>query len=315
MRLFKKTNIDFLGVRNRWYIISTLTILVGVVGFIVKGVQFGVDFKGGTEIVVSFDRKVETEDIRSALAKIGLAQSDIKSYGTGNGMLIRTTEQEEGSAIGNKIKEAMQQGLPGVKFDVLREDRIGPKVGKELRQDAIFAVLWAFAAILVYVAIRFKFAYGMGAVIALIHDIFTTFGVIIILNGLIPGLNLDITQEVIAAFLTLVGVSVNDTVVIFDRIRENEKIYRSMSLSEIMNKSLNETLSRTVITSGTIFLVLMVLLVFGGEVNRAFAFTMGFGIVTGTYSSIYVASAFVLDSKLRKEAKKAAKAVAVQTAQ
>ncbi len=315
MRLFKKTNIDFLGVRNRWYIISTLTILVGVVGFIVKGVQFGVDFKGGTEIVVTFDRKVETEDIRSALAKIGLAQSDIKSYGTGNGMLIRTTEQEEGSAIGNKIKEAMQQGLPGVKFDVLREDRIGPKVGKELRQDAIFAVLWAFVAILVYVAIRFKFAYGMGAVIALIHDVFTTFGVIIILNGLIPGLNLDITQEVIAAVLTLVGVSVNDTVVIFDRIRENEKIYRSMSLSEIMNKSLNETLSRTVITSGTIFLVLMVLLVFGGEVNRAFAFTMGFGIVTGTYSSIYVASAFVLDSKLRKEAKKAAKAVAVQTAQ
>ncbi len=315
MRLFKKTNIDFLGVRNRWYIISTLTILIGVVGFVVKGVQFGVDFKGGTEIVVSFDQKVETESIRSALAKVGLAQCDIKTYGTGNGVLIRTTEQEESAAIGNKIREGLSQGLPGVKFDVLREDRIGPKVGKELRQDAIFAVLWAFVAILAYVAIRFKFDYGMGAVVALIHDVFTTFGVIIIMNGVIPGLSLDITQEVIAAFLTLVGVSVNDTVVIFDRIRENEKIYRSMSLTEIMNKSLNETLSRTVITSGTIFLVLMVLLFFGGEVNAAFAFTMGFGIVTGTYSSIYVASAYVLDSRLRREAKKAAKAVAVQTAQ
>lgn len=315
MRLFKKTNINFLGVRNRWYIVSTVTILLGVVGFVVKGVQFGVDFKGGTEIVVSFDQKIEIASIRAALAKVGLEQSEIKTYGTGDAVLIRTTEQEEGSAIGNKITDGLRQGLPGVQFDVLKEDRIGPKVGKELRQDAIFAVLWAFVAILAYIAIRFKFTYGLGAVLALIHDIFATFGVIIIANGLIPSLNLDITQEVIAAFLTLVGVSVNDTVVIFDRIRENEKIYRSMSLAEVMNKSLNETLSRTIITSGTIFLVLMVLLIFGGEVNRAFAFTMGFGIITGTYSSIYVASAFVLDSKLRKEAKKAAKAVAVQTAQ
>lgn len=314
MRLFKKTNIDFLGVRNRWYIISTITILVGVVGVAIKGIQFGVDFKGGTEIVVSFDQKVDAANLRAAMGKVGLDKSEIKSYGTGNAVLIRTTEQEEGSAVANKITDGIRQGLPGVNFEVLKEDRIGPKVGKELRQDAIFAVLWAFVAILAYVAIRFKFAYGLGAVIALVHDIFTTFGVIVIMNGVIPGLNLEITQEVIAAFLTLVGVSVNDTVVIFDRIRENEKIYRSMSLSELMNKSLNETLSRTVITSGTIFLVLLVLLFFGGEVNRAFAFTMGFGIVTGTYSSIYVASAFVLDTKLLKDAK-AAKAVAAQAAQ
>jgi len=309
MRLFKKTNIDFIGSRGRWYIISTSVIVAGLIGVAVKGIQFGVDFKGGTEIVVSFDQKVEIGDIREALGKNGLEKSEIKSYGSGNSVLIRTTEQAEGAAVSNKITDALQRGLPGAKFEILKEDRIGPKIGKELRQDAIFAVLWAFVAILAYVAIRFKFAYGLGAVIALIHDIFTTFGVIIIVNGLIPGLNLEITQEVIAAFLTLVGVSVNDTVVIFDRIRENQKIYRSMSLAELMNKSLNETLSRTVITSGTIFLVLMVLLVFGGEVNRAFAFTMGFGIITGTYSSIYVASAFVLDSKLRKEAR-AAKALA-----
>ena len=309
MRLFKKTNIDFLGVRNRWYIISTLTIIIGIIGVAIKGIQYGVDFKGGTEIVVSFDQKVELGSIRDALGKAGLEKSEIKSYGTGTSVLIRTTEQEEGSAVTNKTTDALRQGFPGMKFEIIKEDRIGPKVGKELRQDAIFAVLWAFVAILAYVAIRFKFAYGLGAVIALIHDIFTTFGVIVIVNGLIPGLNLEITQEVIAAFLTLVGVSVNDTVVIFDRIRENEKIYRSMSLAEVMNKSLNETLSRTVITSGTIFLGLMVLLVFGGEVNRAFAFTMGFGIVTGTYSSIYVASAFVLDSKLRNEVR-AAKAIA-----
>jgi preprotein translocase SecF subunit len=313
MRLFKKTNINFLGVRNRWYIISTLTIFVGIIGVAVKGIQFGVDFKGGTEIVVSFDQKVEISAIRDALRKVGLEKSELKSYGTGTGVLIRTTEEGVGTSVSNKITNALHQGFPERKFEVDKGVRISPKVGKELRQDAIFAVLWAFIAILAYIAIRFKFSYGLGAVIALIHDIFTTFGVIVIMNGIIPGLNLEITQEVIAAFLTLVGVSVNDTVVIFDRIRENEKIYRSMSLAEIMNKSLNETLSRTIITSGTIFLVLMVLLVFGGEVNRAFAFTMGFGIFTGTYSSIYVASAFVLDTKLRKESK-TAKAIAAAAA-
>ncbi len=310
MRLFKKTNINFLGVRNRWYIISTATIIVGIIGVAIKGVQFGVDFKGGTEIVVSFDQKVQIGAIRDALGKVGLERSEIKSYGTGSAVLIRTTEEGVGSSVRDKITGALGSGFPERKFEVDKGVRISPKVGKELRQDAIFAVLWAFVAILAYIAIRFKFSYGLGAVIALIHDILTTFGVIIIMNGLIPGLNLEITQEVIAAFLTLVGVSVNDTVVIFDRIRENEKIYRSMSLAEIMNKSLNETLSRTVITSGTIFLVLMVLMVFGGEVNRAFAFTMGFGIVTGTYSSIYVASAFVLDTKLRQQAR-TAKAAAV----
>jgi preprotein translocase SecF subunit len=310
MRLFKKTNIDFLGVRNRWYIISTATIIIGMIGVVIKGVQFGVDFQGGTEIVVAFDQNVEMSAIRDALSKAGLGKSELKSYGAQGTVLIRTTEQEEGTAVGTAIKNALQNGFPDRKFDVLKEDRIGPKIGKELRQDAIYAVLWSFLAILAYVAVRFKFAYGMGAVLALVHDVFTTFGLIVIVNGLIPGLNLEISQEVIAAFLTLVGVSVNDTVVIFDRIRENEKIYRSMSLPEIMNKSLNETLSRTVITSGTIFLVLLVLLFFGGEVNRAFAFTMGFGIVTGTYSSIYVASAYVLDSKLRKEAR-AARAAAL----
>jgi preprotein translocase SecF subunit len=173
----------------------------------------------------------------------------------------------------------------------------------------MLAVLWSFVAILAYVAIRFKFAYGFGAVVALVHDVFTTLGFLSILNGLIPALNLDISQEVIAAFLTLIGVSVNDTVIIFDRIRENEKIFKSMSLGDLMNKSLNETLSRTIITSGTIFLVLLILLIFGGEVNRGFAFTMAFGIITGTYSSIYVASAFALDYTRFRNRKKAAKTV------
>jgi len=312
MRLFKKTSIDFLGARKTWYIVSTVTILIGMVFLAVKGVRFGVDFQGGTELVVAFDKPVEAGDLRTALGKVGLSRSEIKSYGTEGSVLIRTNEQEEGTGVASRIRSGLQQGFPDRKFEVLKEDKIGPKIGKELRRDAIYAVLWSFVAIMAYIGIRFKFSYGLGAVIALIHDVFTTFGVLIILEGVIPGLNLEINQEVIAAFLTLIGVSVNDTVVIFDRIRENEKIYRSLSLGEIMNKSLNETLSRTVITSATIFLVLIVLLVFGGEVNRAFAFTMAFGIITGTYSSIYVASAFVHDAKLRIQAR-ASKAVAAST--
>jgi preprotein translocase SecF subunit len=295
MRLFKKTHIDFLGVRKRWYFISATTIVIGLVAFAVRGIELGIDFRGGTEMVVAFQKKVEIGEIRAALAKVGLADSELKSYGAEDHTLIRTTEQQEGTAVSDKIRQALQESFPTNKFEISKEDRIGPKVGKELRRDAAYAVFWAIVVILIYIAIRFKFVYGFGAIIATVHDIITTFGVLVILRGVIPGLNLEFTQEIIAAFLTLVGVSVNDTVVIFDRIRENLKIHRTLPLEEVMNKSLNETLSRTVITSGMIFLVLVVLLIFGGEVNRPFAFTMAFGIVTGTYSSIYVASAIVLE--------------------
>ena len=150
---------------------------------------------------------------------------------------------------------------------------------------------------------RFKFIYGFGAVLALFHDVAVTLGILSLLDGVFPQLNLEISQEVIAAFLTIIGVSVNDTVVIFDRIRENLKIYRSMSLFELMNKSLNDTLSRTIITNGTVFLVLLTLLIFGGEVTRGFAFTLCVGMITGTYSTVYIASAVVIDWTNRKNKK------------
>jgi preprotein translocase subunit SecF len=306
MRLFKKTNIDFLGKRKMWYVVSTILVLFGMFSIVFKGINYGIDFQGGTELVLAFQQKVDVGEIRVALTKVGLGTSEIKSYGAENNVLIRTSEQAEGTGVADKIKNAMQVSFPDKKFTVIKEDKIGPKIGKELRGDAMLAVLWAFIAILAYIAIRFKFAYGFGAVVATVHDVFTTFGFLSLLNNLIPGLNLDISQEIIAAFLTLIGVSVNDTVIIFDRIRENEKIYRSMPLMDVMNKSLNDTLSRTIITSSTIFIVLIILLIFGGEVNRGFAFTMAFGIVTGTYSSIYVASAFVLDWTRFRNRKKAA---------
>jgi preprotein translocase SecF subunit len=277
-----------------------------MISIFTKGLSLGIDFQGGTELVIAFQQKVEISDVRTALNKVGLGKSEIKSYGGENYILIRTGEQAEGSTIADKIKSGIQTSFPDKKFEVVKEDKIGPKIGKELRRDAMYAVLWSFLAILTYVAIRFKFAYGAGAVLALIHDVLATLGFLSLMNGLIPGLNLEISQEIIAAFLTLIGVSVNDTVVIFDRIRENEKIYRSMSLFDVMNKSLNDTLSRTIITSATIFLVLIVLLIFGGEVNRGFAFTMAFGIITGTYSSIFIASAFVFEWNQYRIRKKAA---------
>jgi preprotein translocase SecF subunit len=301
MRLFRKTKIDFLGVRKTMYLLSSLVILAGIISLLIKGVSYGIDFRGGTELVLSFNSKPEIAQVRQALGTIGLRQSEIKSFGRDEDLLIRTTELGEGTVVGDRIKEAIRTTLPHLQFEVLKEDKIGPKIGEELRRDALYAILASLLVILAYVAIRFKFIYGVGAVVALFHDVLVAVGVISILDGVIPGLNLEITQEVVAALLTLVGISVNDTVVVFDRIRENLKIYRSMSLQEVINRSLNDTLSRTIITQGTTMLVLVILLSLGGEVTRGFAFTLIVGTIVGTYSSIYTASAIVLDWSLRKK--------------
>ncbi len=196
----------------------------------------------------------------------------------------------------------------------MKEDKIGPKIGGELRLDALKAVIASLVVVLIYLGFRFQFIYGAGAVIALFHDVLVTLGLISIVNGLTPYLNLEISQTVVAAFLTLIGFSSNDTVVIFDRIRENRKLYRTEGLIQIFNRSINETLSRTIITSGTIFLVLLMIFIFGGEVTRGFAFALLIGIVTGTYSSIYVASALVVDWTLYKERRKNAQSKAIAPA-
>lgn len=301
MRFFKKTNIDFLKPRRSMYLLSALVIAAGVVSLLVKGIDYGIDFRGGTEIVLQFENPLEISQLRTALGTTGMSQSEIKTFGSDQNILIRTTEQGEGMIVGDRIKNAIQGAFPDSKFIVLKEDKIGPKIGEELRRDAMYAVIAALVVILGYIAIRFKFIYGVGAVAALFHDVLVTLSVMSLLDGVFPHLNLEITQEVVAAFLTLVGVSVNDTVVIFDRIRENLKIYRTMSLGEVINRSVNDTLNRTLITNGTIFVVLLILLLGGGEVTRAFSFALVVGTIAGTYSTIYIASAIVLDWSLRKK--------------
>ena len=304
MRLFKKTNIDFVGKRYQWYVISCLVILVGMLSLTIKGFDFGIDFLGGTELVIAFQQTHSIGQIRDALGTVGMSQSEIKSFGAERNILIRTVMQEAGTATGDRIRQAITSRFPDDKFEVLKENKIGPKIGKELRRDAVYAVLASLVAILIYIAIRFKFAYGVGGVLALFHDVLVTLGVISLANGVLPGLNIEITQEVIAAFLTLIGVSINDTVVVFDLIRENLKIYRSLPLFEVMNMSINQTLSRTIITSATIIAVLLILLFAGGESTRGFAFTLTVGLIIGTYSSIFIASAFVLDWNVRKQRRK-----------
>jgi preprotein translocase SecF subunit len=299
MRFFGKTNIDFMGKRNLWYTVSLSVIVIGMLSVAFKGLDYGIDFLGGTEIVTKFERPVAIGDVRTVMNKIGYDRAEIKTFGSPRDIMVRTAEQGEGTTVGDRIRDGLKTAFPDNPFTVQKEDKIGPKIGAEIRRDAVYAVVASLFAIWIYVWLRFKFIYGVGAVVALFHDVLVTLGLVSLCNGI---LKLEIDQNMIAAFLTLVGLSVNDTVVIFDRIRENQKIFRNMPLMELMNKSLNETLSRTIITSGTIFIVLVVLVIFGGEVNRGFAFALTVGIVTGTYSSIYIASAVALEWVLRGKA-------------
>ncbi len=300
MRILQKTNIDFMSTRKIWYSISAGIILIGIIAAFVRGVSFGIDFLGGTEVLVRFETAPAISEVRNAVQSAGYTSSEIKSFGSANDILIRTPEQGEGTVTLDAIRQKLTSQFPNNPFKVLKEDKIGPKIGAELRKNAIYAIFSAMLIIMIYIGFRFQFIYGLAGVIALFHDVIATFGIIVLINGLSPYLNLEIDQNIMAAFLTLVGFSINDTVVIFDRIRENQKIHKSEDLSTIMNRSINETLSRSIITNGTVFIVLLVLVIFGGEVNRGFAFTFFIGTILGTYSTIYVASAIVLDFTQRK---------------
>lgn len=297
MQFFHNLHIDFLTKRKRFYIGSAILIIIGLSVFFFKGITLGIDFAGGTEILVRFQSDVHIDEVRSAMDKAGIVGAEIKTMGSERDILIRTAEQAEGTLVSDKIREAITNSLPNNTYEVLRIDKVGPKIGKELRVSAIYATVFSLIAILIYLAFRFEFVYALGAVLGLLHDVLITLGMIAIFHVIFPNLNLELNQGMVAAFLTLIGFSVNDTVIVFDRIRENIKLYKSEDILHVMNRSINTTLSRTIITSGTVFLTVFILLLFGGEVNRTFAFTFSVGVLTGTYSSIYIASAFVVDIK------------------
>ncbi len=302
MRFIGKTNIKFIEKRRIWYAVSATIILIGLISLIFRGIPLGLDFLGGTEVIVRFEKPVSIGDVRSAIAKIGLAKSEIKTYGTNNEILIRTSEQMEGAKMGEMILTALQSSFQDNKITILREEKVGPRIGAELRRKAFYTVVLSLIAMLIYIGLRFKPIYGLGAVAALFHDVLVTLGLCSILSG-VSYLNIEMNQTLLAALLTLVGLSVNDTIVVFDRIRENLKLHKAMNLIDLVNKSINETLSRTIITNGTVIVVLVILLIVGSEVTRGFAFALTVGMITGTYSSIYVASSLVVDFTLARQRK------------
>lgn len=298
MRIFENTHYDFLHHRTKYYIISASIIIIGfAILFLMKSIPLGIDFSGGTELQIKFENNVNIGDLREAMDNAGFAGMELKTMGTEKDVLFRTPMQEEGQVVSDKIQQGIKNKIPDNNFIVQRIDKVGPKIGAELRRNALFAVLFSLIAILIYLAFRFQFVFAVAAVIALFHDVLITIAVIAIFDAAFPGLRLEFGQSMLAAFLTLVGFSSNDTVIVFDRIRENIKLFKNEKIVDVMNKSINSTLSRTVITSGTVFLTVLVLFIFGGEVNRSFAFTFGIGIITGTYSSVFIASAFVVDWK------------------
>lgn len=308
MHFFRKTSIDFIGKRRTWYVVSTAVTVIGVIWALVRGVEYGIDFAGGTEVQLQFQKNVSIEQMRGALDAAGIRGAEVKYYGRDeSGVLVRVREGAQGAQAGaeatKKVLAAVEKGFSDNKSQLLQEQHIGPKIGAELRSKAVWAVFFTCVVILFYLTFRFRFVYGMGAVIAIVHDVLVAFAFAVVCNGIWPWLNLEMNSTLLAAFLTIVGFSVNDTVIIFDRIREDQRKYKGQTLKEIMNRAINETLPRTVITSGTVFLTLLVLFIWGGEVLRGFAFTMLIGVITGTYSSIFVASAIAFDWLERDKSK------------
>ena len=285
--LIKNVNIDFLGKRKLAGMISGAIILAGLVSIVLHGGPlYSIDFEGGTEIQVLFTESTSVESVRGALTEIGYGDAMIRGFGNEDEFLIHVKTATQSEEQVNTIREALAS-IHGGNYEVRRLETVGPKIGKELRGDMISAVLIAMAGIVIYISIRFQFMYAIGALVALTHDILITL-------GLFSLLNMEISLSVLAAFLFIVGYSLNDTIVVFDRVRENAKEKRHDSFMSVINLSLNQTLNRTVITSLTTLTVVLILLFFGGEVIKPFAFALTVGLVVGTYSSIFVASPVVL---------------------
>jgi len=298
MRFIKDTHIDFMGNRRIAIAGSLILIMIGIISLIIKGGPiYGIDFTGGTSLHLKFEQPVNVGAIRSILSSIGLGNSEIKGFATGNEILIRVQQQESLEDVSDKVTSAITNQMSNNKFELLSKETVGPRIGSELRRDAINAIIISLILILIYISYRFEFKFALGAVVALFHDVLITLAAFSLLN-------LEISLSVIAAFLTIVGYSLNDTIVVFDRIRENLKIMRRDEYINIFNFSINQTLSRTILTSFTTLIVVVVLFFFGGEVIHNFSFALLIGIVVGTYSSIFIASPIVIDWYLRTEAKK-----------
>ena len=284
------TNFPFMKYRRYTYVFSGLIILATIAWLVIhRGPRYSVDFTGGDLLQVRASRVLPADEVRKALDAGGVRDYELQQMSgqNANEFMIRA-QVREGQDLFPVVQQAVQSRIPGVTVELRRTERVGPKVGSELRQKAVWAVLMSLGSILLYVGFRYEFKFALGAVVALFHDVFVTLGMLCFTHR-------EVSLTVLAALLTIAGYSINDTIVVFDRIRERSKALRKEKHSRAMDIAVNETLSRTVITAFTVFLTALALFLWGGEVLRDFSFAMLVGVVFGTYSSVYVASAVALD--------------------
>ena len=290
MQLFKnETHFDFMGKINPAMVFSSLLILVGLISIAISGgLKYGIDFAGGTLVQLQFKNPPDIEVIRDGLKTIGLGDSTIQEFGSKKDILIRVEKSEEKlEAVGAMVRRSLSGEFNIEEITLERVEMVGPKVGRDLREKALLSILYAIIGIVIYISWRFELQYAIAAIIALIHDVLVTMGAFSIFDK-------EFTLVIVAAFLTIIGYSLNDTIVVFDRIRENLRRKGKFSTTDIINASINQTLSRTLLTSGTTLLVVVALFFFGGEIIHDFSFALLVGIFIGTYSSIFIASVFLV---------------------
>ena len=286
MQLIKPDiNLDFVGKRKLALIVSVVLIVIGMASLLVNGPNYGIDFAGGTLVQVQFAQATDASAIKKAIAVLDLGNPVVQSFGDNQNEFLIRVEQASGELKGLsvQIQDALEQTYEKGNIDIRRVEMVGPQVGKDLRNKGLKALFYAMLGLLVYISWRFEFRFAVGAIIALVHDVLITLGAFSL-----SGREIDL--PIIAAFLAIIGYSLNDTIIVYDRIRENLGKHNKESFIFVVNRSINETLSRTLLTSGTTLLVVLALFVLGGGVIHNFAFAMLIGILVGTYSSIFVAS-------------------------
>ena len=286
MWLFKKDpNIDFMGHRRLAMYVSILLLTVALATLLVRGLNLGIEFTGGTVVEVGYPEPADLVEVRQTLEGAGFEGAVVQHFGSAREVMVRLPTAEDAAELSNRVINALQAETP--EAELRRVEFIGPQIGEELAQDGMLAMIYALGGILIYVWIRFEQRFAAGSVAALLHDL-------VLVMGLVSLFQISFDLSVLAALLAVVGYSLNDTIVVFDRIRENFIKMRKGTTEEVMNTSINQTLSRTVITSFTTLLVVVVLYLFGGEMIAGFAFTLIAGVLVGTYSSIFVASGSAL---------------------
>lgn len=293
IRIFADANYDFIGARRHAYVVTAVLFAIGLFGLIVRGLNYSVEFTGGTLVRVETRAPIDMAQVRAGLDAQGIHGAEIQAFGGDREYVVRARTAKAGTDADNTqettaaVRSALDQVLGQGSYTIAKTEAVGPKVGSELRQKALFAILLSFVAVLLYLAYRFEWRFGLAAVAATAHDIILTLGFIAVMR-------LEVSLVVVGAVLSMVGYSLNDTIIIFDRVREDLRKMRNVSFADVLNRAVNETLPRSVLTHGTTLSTLGALAIFGGEVIRPFSLVMFFGVFTGTFSSVFIAPPVLL---------------------